>query len=214
MKKLLAFTMIMGVSFAVFAQKADSTKTTRIKLRGTPVAGTDPLVVIDGNKQYIRGTSSLHEINQDNIESITVLKDSLATAKYGAEGFAGVIEVRTKNNPLAKHSLTITPNQIDRLPLKGKVAGFSVRPQTSSTKNGNYDFSLNKSGVKIKNGKDAPLYIIDGKEAAGIEYIDNDSIEHVTILKDASSTAEYGDKAKNGVIIITTKKAKTTPKKN
>ncbi len=204
MKKLLAFTMIMGVSLAGFAQKADSTKTTRIKLRGTPVAGTDPLVVIDGNKQYIRGTSSLYEINQDNIESITVLKDSLATAKYGPEGFAGVIEVKTKINPLAKHSLTMTPNQIDRLPLKGKVADFSVRPQTSSIKN----------GIKIKDGKDAPLYIIDGKEAAGIEYIDSESIEYVTILKDASSTSEYGDKAKNGVIIITTKKAKTTPKKN
>ncbi|RBQ06906.1 TonB-dependent receptor plug domain-containing protein [Pedobacter miscanthi] len=214
MKNFLTFTMMMGISLVGFAQKADSTKTAKITLRGIPVAGAEPLVVIDGNKQYIRGASTLSEINQDNIESLTVLKDSSAIAKYGPDGFAGVIEVRTKNNPLVKQSSITVPKQSYNAPLKGKVAGFSVRPQSSSITRTNSSFSVSKKGIKLKNGKDAPLYIIDGEEASGIENIDNNNIESVTVLKDASAVSEYGEKGKNGVIIIATKKAKASPKKN
>jgi TonB-dependent SusC/RagA subfamily outer membrane receptor len=60
--------------------------------------------------------------------------------------------------------------------------------------------------------KAKPLYIIDGKEADGIENIDKESIKSISVIKDAATNLEYGDKGKNGVIIITTKKA--TPKKN
>lgn len=214
MKNFLTFAMLMGVSLAGFAQKADSTKTTKITLRGVPVGGTEPLVVIDGNKQYIRGASTLSELNQSNIESMSILKDSLAISKYGPEGFAGVIEVKTKNNPLARPSAIPATKQFNKAPLKGKAIGFSVRPQTTSAKDGNSNFSVSKNGIKIKNGKDTPLYIIDGEEAKGTENIDNNDIKDVTVLKDASGISQYGEKGKNGVIIITTKKAKASPKKN
>jgi outer membrane receptor protein involved in Fe transport len=101
MKNIIAFTMMMGFSLAGFAQKADSTKTTKITLRGVPSSNTNPLIVIDGNIQYIRGSSSLNEVDPNNIESLAILKDSLASAKYGADGFAGVIEVKTKNGSLS-----------------------------------------------------------------------------------------------------------------
>lgn len=59
----------------------------------------------------------------------------------------------------------------------------------------------------ISTGKNQPLYIINGKEASEIEVnaIDNQLIESVSVLKDAKETSIYGDKAKNGVVIIITK---------
>jgi TonB-dependent SusC/RagA subfamily outer membrane receptor len=59
---------------------------------------------------------------------------------------------------------------------------------------------------------DYPLIIIDGKEAGrGTDLLKNvpvDQIESISIMKDKVALAEYGDKAKDGVIVITTKKNK------
>ena len=52
-----------------------------------------------------------------------------------------------------------------------------------------------------------PLYIVDGKPAAEIESIEPENIESISVLKDAQAKILYGDKGKNGVIIITTKDA-------
>ncbi|MFT3845103.1 MAG: M56 family metallopeptidase [Lacibacter sp.] len=59
-----------------------------------------------------------------------------------------------------------------------------------------------------------PLYIIDGKEATKEEVnkLDPNSIESINVLKDESAKAVYGEKAKNGVIMIATKKKTTTLK--
>ena len=54
----------------------------------------------------------------------------------------------------------------------------------------------------------APLVILDGKavDYAQMRAIDTNTISHMEILKDKAATEKYGDKAKNGVILITTKK--------
>ncbi len=60
-------------------------------------------------------------------------------------------------------------------------------------------------------GINQPLCIVDGVEAKGIDPIKNinpSDIESITILKDSSAIALYGNKAKDGVILITTKKGK------
>jgi bla regulator protein BlaR1 len=53
-----------------------------------------------------------------------------------------------------------------------------------------------------------PLIIIDGKEAKSLKNIASDDINSITILKDQSAKKLYGDKGKNGVIVIKTKKGK------
>ena len=68
-----------------------------------------------------------------------------------------------------------------------------------------------QNGLTIKSGGDPakqPLFIVDGKEVKGIENLNPEEIEKIDVLKDKSSTAVYGDKGKNGVILITTKKQK------
>jgi TonB-dependent SusC/RagA subfamily outer membrane receptor len=209
MKNIIAFTMIMGFSLVGFAQKADSTKTPRFKFRGTPIAGTEPLVIIDGNKQFIRGTTSLSEIDQDNIEAINILKDSLAVAKYGADGFAGVIEVKTKNT-IGSNLLKGKPIKPIDLNLNGKVSGFRVLPPPNGETPVRKRYLLKRDF----DPKAAPLYIIDGKEVSEIKSLDQKSIESIEVLKDSAAITLHGDRGKNGVVIITTKKSKATPKKN
>ncbi|WP_411032204.1 SusC/RagA family TonB-linked outer membrane protein [Spongiimicrobium sp. 3-5] len=69
-------------------------------------------------------------------------------------------------------------------------------------------------GYGTINGND-PLYIIDGTPTdAGLTEINPNDIESVQILKDASSAAIYGNRAANGVIIVTTKSGKRNSKVN
>src|SRR5699024_1550912 len=70
-----------------------------------------------------------------------------------------------------------------------------------------------ESAVRIRStatmeGGANPLYIVDGAQGVDISSINPDDIESVEILKDGASAAIYGSRSANGVIIITTKKAK------
>ncbi len=58
-----------------------------------------------------------------------------------------------------------------------------------------------------------PLYVIDGLITDANSTINNDDIESIQVLKDASASAIYGSRAANGVVIITTKKGKKGPPK-
>jgi TonB-linked SusC/RagA family outer membrane protein len=65
--------------------------------------------------------------------------------------------------------------------------------------------------IKIRgnssNGKNDPLYIVNGVKTSSIDYLSPSDIESIEVLKDAASSAIYGSEGGNGVIIITTKKA-------
>jgi len=64
-------------------------------------------------------------------------------------------------------------------------------------------------GVGTFSGNQSPLILVDGIQVDNYNNIDANEIESVTILKDASSTAVYGIRGANGVLIITTKRGKT-----
>ncbi len=59
--------------------------------------------------------------------------------------------------------------------------------------------------IEVKDG-DPPIYIVDGSEVESVNDIPVEAVESVTVLKDQEATRQYGDKGKNGVIIITLKK--------
>ena len=62
-------------------------------------------------------------------------------------------------------------------------------------------------GVGTLNGDTDPLYIVDGMQFEGeLTSINQEDIQSITILKDASSTSLYGSRAANGVVLITTKR--------
>ena len=97
--------------------------------------------------------------------------------------------------------------------IAGQVAGVQVNQVTGSP--GSAPVIRIRGAGSIGAGDD-PLYVIDGfpmtnyysKFSNPLSTISPDDIENITILKDASSTAIYGSRGSNGVILITTKKAK------
>lgn len=101
-----------------------------------------------------------------------------------------------QSDDINKH-LTSSPMQS----LQGKVSGLQIvntgQPGSTPT-------------VRIRgigNFSDAnPLYVVDGMFFDNIDFLSNNDIDNVSILKDASSSAIYGVRAANGVVIITTKK--------
>ena len=55
------------------------------------------------------------------------------------------------------------------------------------------------------NGDNSPLYVVDGLQVGNIDNLNPSDVESVDVLKDAASSAIYGARAANGVVIITTK---------
>ena len=93
--------------------------------------------------------------------------------------------------------------------LQGRVAGVTVSEQGGPG---------NEQVVRIRGvgtfGDNDPLYVIDGIQTkGGLNLINPNDIETITVLKDAANTALYGARGSNGVIVITTKRGKTgTPR--
>ena len=78
---------------------------TSIRIRGTRsiTASNEPLIVVDG---VAGAVTDLNDINSDDIESISVLKDASSTAIYGSRGSNGVIMVTTKGGFTTKPNIT------------------------------------------------------------------------------------------------------------
>jgi TonB-dependent starch-binding outer membrane protein SusC len=120
-----------------------------------------------------------------------------------------ITTVGTKD--FVKGSLT-SPEQL----INGKVAGVQITAATGAPGAGG---RIRVRGTSSLNASNDPLIIIDGvpvDQTGGISgspnplnLINPNDIETFTILKDASATAIYGNRATNGVIIITTKKGKS-----
>ena len=112
---------------------------------------------------------------------------------------------------------TINAKQLQDLPtagldqkLAGQIPGVQVSAVTG-TPGGGASIRIRGSG-SIGAGSD-PLYVVDGfplsgsfdQQASPLNIINPDDIETMTVLKDASSTAIYGSRGANGVVVITTK---------
>ena len=86
--------------------------------------------------------------------------------------------------------------------LQGKVAGVQVTPIDGRPGSGAV---IRIRGVGTLNDA-SPLYVVDGMLLDDISFLNNNEIESLEVLKDASATAIYGSRGANGVVIITTKR--------
>lgn len=116
------------------------------------------------------------------------------------ENFAGsVSSIKLEDSPI---TLTPTANVLNLL--QGTVAGVTIN------RSGEADgvSSMQVRGQRsISNTSSDPLLVVDGLIFDGsINDLDVNSIDNVTVLKDASTLATYGTRAANGVVMITTKK--------
>ena len=92
--------------------------------------------------------------------------------------------------------------------LQGAAAGVVI---TQSSGDPNGGFNIRIRGVATMNGNTDPLWVVDGIQYgnnSNLSWLDPQDVESIEILKDASSTAIYGARGANGVIMVTTKKGK------
>jgi TonB-linked SusC/RagA family outer membrane protein len=100
--------------------------------------------------------------------------------------------------------LTKRPVAATSMALQGFAPGVVV--QQSSGQPGADGGSIVIRGIGSINGSTAPLIIIDGVEGVSLNDIDPNVIDNITVLKDAASTAVYGVRGTNGVILVRTKR--------
>ena len=88
--------------------------------------------------------------------------------------------------------------------LQGRIAGVDIM---SSTGEPGAATSIRIRGTRSINASNEPLIVVDGVAGAVTDLTDinSDDIESISVLKDASSTAIYGSRGSNGVIMVTTK---------
>lgn len=152
----------------------------------------------------------------------TQLLDEVVVVGYGSARKGDVTGALTSLRPDPNDAAKA--NSLDNL-LSGKVAGLVVNSTSSAVGSAS---SVTIRGASSLRGDNQPLYVIDNVPQAstgefsssgisGDFQINQDplsslnpaDIEDITILKDASSTAIYGSRGANGVILITTKKGKS-----
>jgi len=89
--------------------------------------------------------------------------------------------------------------------LSGTIPGLRV--STTSGRPGALPDIILRGGTNF-DGTGSPLIIVDGQYRPNLSDLNSEDIESLEVLKDASSTAIYGARASNGVILITTKRGK------
>ena len=131
------------------------------------------------------------------------LLDEAIVVAYGKEkksAFTGSA-AEVKSEDIASH---VTANAVSAV--VGKVAGVQT---TSSGGPGSGPGNVRIRGFGSMQASNAPLYIVDGAPTeVGIQNINPQDIESISVLKDAAASAIYGARGANGVIIVTTKRAK------
>ncbi|WP_163024477.1 TonB-dependent receptor plug domain-containing protein, partial [Pseudomonas viridiflava] len=89
--------------------------------------------------------------------------------------------------------------------LEGLVSGYSIDRKS----NGSDGYGIIIRGISTLRGMRAPLIVLDNFPYEGdIDNINPNDIESVTVLKDAAAASIWGARAGNGVVVITSKKAK------
>lgn len=124
-----------------------------------------------------------------------------------------VVGTRMRKSDLTGAIGGISEEQLKEVPttdlttaMQGKVPGLNVSRNKAAP---GEDISIKVRGTNSISYGTNPVFVVDGIVAEeGLRLIDPNDIASIEVLKDASSTALYGSKASNGVIVITTKKGR------
>lgn len=180
----------------------------------TDVNGNYSIKVNDALKDvlvfsYVGMKSREVKVNGQNVINLTLEADAVMLEEVVTIGYATV-----KKKDLTGAVSSVNSKELSAVPisdvaqaLSGRVAGVQVIRSQGSP---DADISIKVRGGTSITQSNEPLYIIDGFPSEdGLKGIESNDIESIDILKDASSTAIYGARGANGVILVTTKGGKT-----
>ena len=220
-----------GVLFAQTADRIDVSGTV-VDRNGEPVVGASVVVIgtMKGTITDADGAFYLSSVAKDATLSADLLGYKTVTTQLSGRSRVDIIleddalaleeSVVVGYGQMKKSDLTgsvasvkpekltdIPANSIDGL-LQGRVAGVQV---INSSQDPGASSTIRIRGNSSLNGSNAPLVVIDGfpyGDAGDLKQINPQDIVSMEVLKDASASAIYGSRGANGVILITTRKAK------
>ncbi len=135
------------------------------------------------------------------LEEDKQLIDEVVVVGYGVQRKSDVTGALTR---VGEKEMNAKPVSNAFEALQGKAAGVDI---TTSERPGTVGSIMIRGTRSISAGQ-GPLYVVDGVplQSGGIESLNPRDIESIDILKDASSTAIYGSRGANGVVLVTTKR--------
>lgn len=151
-------------------------------------------------------TQTVKFISQENLK-ITLKPVSISLNETVVVGYATQKKVTLTGSVGAVSGTELNTRSVASLStaLQGKIAGVTV--QQTSGQPGADGSNIRIRGIGSINSTTFPLVLMDGIET-NINQIDMNTVESVSVLKDAASASIYGSRAANGVILITTKRGK------
>jgi TonB-linked SusC/RagA family outer membrane protein len=191
---------------AVVSQKGAPSNATSTDINGNfslNVSDSGNVVLIVQSTGYKDKEIAVGDNNQVNIamdEDRPEKEEEVVVIGYGT----------VKKSDLTGAVVSLKPKEVKEVPsgnlldaVQGKVAGADIVTTSGQAgQNPNITIRGNRS-ITASNG---PLYVVDGMQYSSIQDINPNDIISMEVLKDASSTAIYGSRGANGVIIVTTKR--------
>ncbi len=229
MKKYILTLCLAMIGLSVMAQTLTVTGLVSSKSDGEPLIGATVRVkgTSQGTATDIDGNYSLKNVAADAtlifnyvgyqevsipVNGRNVINAEMAETASSLDELVVVGYGVAKKSDLTSSISTIKGSEINEMvagnamdALQGRMPGVQVASGGGPGSNP----KVMIRGVTSVNGSD-PLYVVDGVplNTNNINFINNNDIESMEVLKDASASAIYGTRASNGVIIITTKKGK------
>lgn len=231
---LLLLALCLTGGGKLFAQTADriDVSGTVVDRNGEPVTGASVIVIgtMKGTITDLDGVFYLSGVPKNATLSVDLLGYKTCTLPVsGRSKVEIVLEEDTmtleesvvvgygqmKKSDLTGSVASVKPEKLTDIPansidglLQGRVAGVQV---INSSQDPGASSTIRIRGNSSLNGSNAPLVVIDGfpyGEAGDLKQINPQDIVSMEVLKDASASAIYGSRGANGVILITTRKAK------
>jgi len=223
--KFMVVMMLLSLNQTVWAQQIAIRGTVTDQRNGSPIPGasvtvkgsvtgartdTDGKFSINANENSTLVISFVGYESKDVKASAQPMNIQLSPKEVELENVV-VVGTRMRKSDLTGAVGNISSKQLQEVPtsdlttaMQGKVPGLNIS-RTNATPG--EDISIKVRGTNSISYGTSPVYVIDGiVSEEGLRMISPDDIASIEVLKDASSTALYGSKASNGVIVITTKR--------
>ncbi len=227
-KLCLVLISMMLVAVSAFAQKKTVTGTV-VDTYGEPVIGANVVESsTNGTITDVNGKFSLQNVAENAVLRVSFIgyatqevpvagKSQISvTLQEEGEDLDEVVVVGygvQKKRDLTGSVASIKQSDIQSIAspnamqaMQGKVPGIDIMQSSGQAGSG---VNISVRGNRSITASNSPLIIVDGVEYGSTVDIPTNDIESMDILKDAASTAIYGTKGANGVIIITTKRGKS-----